>query len=242
MAEPIAPPALASRRGAPPPARQLATSLRELAAVKSADETLQLVVDLATEIVPACDLGDVMLLGSGCVTTCVATHPLAYELGRIQQETGEGPCLQAALDEEPIIGIADLAVDGRWPAFGRRAARLGVRSMVSYGFYLGSGRTSRLGAMNLYSHRPGDFDPTATHLGEILAAECATAVATAIEMEGLWRALDARAVIGCAKGIVMDHHLVSASRAFALLRESSLEHGLGVGDIARHVTATGQLP
>ncbi len=242
MAEPITPPVLAAPRSAPPPARQLATSLRELAAVKCVDETLQLVVDLATEIVAACDLGDVMLLGSGCVRTCVATHPLAYELGRVQQETGEGPCLQAALDEDPIIGVADLAVDDRWPAFGRRAARLGVRSMVSYGIYLGNGRTSRLGAMNLYSHRPGDFDPTSTHLGDVLAAECATAVATAIELEGLWQALDARAVIGRAKGIVMDRRLVSASRAFALLRERSYEHGLSVGDIARHVTTTGELP
>lgn len=237
----LAPPSNA--RAAPsPPARRLAASLRELTSSRGVDETLQLVVDLATELVAACDLGDVMLLGPGGVTTCVGTHPLATELGRIQEETGEGPCLQATLDEEPIIGVADLATDDRWSSFGPRAATAGVRSMVSYGLYLGRGRTSRLGAMNLYSHRVGAFDPVSIQLGGVLATECATAVATAIDRDGMCRALDARALIGHAKSLVMDRYLVDASRAFARLQTSSNEHGLTVGDVARHVTSTGELP
>ena len=240
---PIGPsPSTARSTARRPPPRQLATSLEELTSCRHADETLQLLLDLATEIVTGCDLADVMLLGAGRITTCVDTHPLALELDRLQDETAEGPCLPPSLDEEPVVYVRDLATDPRWPVFGPRAAVAGVRSVVSYGLYLGTGRTSRLGAMNLYGHRPDAFDAMAVQLGEVLATQVASVVATTIEMEGLRRALETRAVIGRAKGVVMDGYVVSASRALSLLRASSREHGLGLRDIAQHVTATGELP
>jgi hypothetical protein len=240
LAAPI--PAPSAQIPAPPPARRFAASLRELTSSRGVDEILQLAVDLATEIIPCCDLADVMLLAQGRVTTPVGTHPLAGELDQIQEAVGEGPCLLPTLDEEPTIYVGDLATNPRWPVFGPRAAATGVRSVISYGLYLGSGRTSRLGAMNLYSHRPQAFDAVSIHLGGVLVESCATAVNAEIDRDGLCRALDARSTIGRAKYIVMDTHLASASRALTLLRERSREHGLSVHDVACHVATTGQLP
>jgi hypothetical protein len=221
--------------------RRFAASLRELASRQAVDETLQLAVDLAAELVRGCDVADIMFIRPGGTTTPVSTDPVAVAIGRLQEETGEGPCL-STVDTEEVVIADDLRTDGRWPVFGPRAAELGVRSAASYQLFLHRNDGDRFGALALYGSGPAAFDADAIDLGEVFAAHCATVLAAAISQEGARVALESRDIIGQAKGILMARHQLSAAEAFDLLRVRSQSRNLKLRDLATLVADTGALP
>jgi hypothetical protein len=222
--------------------RQCAASLRKLASRQDVDETLQLMVDLSTELIDRCDLADVMLVGPGSSSTPVATDPLAVMLDRAQEAAGEGPCLHVARDGASVVRVDDLGSDTRWPRFGPRAVALGVRSALSYRLYLGDDRSHRIGALNLYAHRAHAFEGSAIGLGEVFAAQCATVLGSAIQMEGLRTALASRDSIGQAKGILMERYDLDATAAFDLLRKTSQDLNVKLSQVACTVIEQRRLP
>jgi hypothetical protein len=221
---------------------RFAAALRELASRQEVDETLQLAVDLATELVRGCELADVMLLRKGGVTTPASSDPLALKIDRIQQECDEGPCLSAAR-MHPVVVSDELATDDRWPTFGPRAvAEAGVHSALSFQLYLHRNDGDRYGALNLYSTSPSAFVAESIALGEVFAAQCTTALASAIAREGAEAALASRDLIGQAKGILMATEQVTAEGAFELLRRTSQDLNVKLRDVADHVARVGTLP
>jgi hypothetical protein len=221
---------------------RFAAALRELASRQDVDETLQLAVDLATELVPGCDVADVMFLHRGGLTTPVSSDPRAREIDRIQQESDEGPCLSAAR-EHPVVVSDELATDERWPTFGPRAvAEVGVRSALSFQLYLHRSDGDRYGALNLYGTSPSAFVEESIALGEVFAAQCTTTLAAAIAREGAEAALSSRDLIGQAKGILMATEQVTAEEAFDLLRRTSQALNVKLRDVADHVARVGTLP
>jgi hypothetical protein len=219
---------------------ELAASLRELASRRSVDETLQLAVDRAAELIPGCDYADVMFIRPGGTTTPVSTDPVAVALDELQSETGEGPCLLAARGTTRVVAH-DLEHDRRWPAFGPRAAELGVLSTLSYQLFLLRNEGDRLGALNLFGTRPYAFDQDAVAVGEVFAAHCAAVLASAIAQEGATAALHSRDVIGQAKGILMARHDVDATEAFDMLRRASQRQHTKLREVAERVASTGGL-
>jgi hypothetical protein len=221
---------------------RFAAALRELASRQHVDETLQLAVDLATELVRGCEIADVMFLRKGGVTTPVSSDPLAREIDRIQQESDEGPCLSAAR-AHPVVVSDELATDERWPTFGPRAvAEVGVHSALSFQLYLPRNGGDRYGALNLYSTTPSAFVDESIALGEVFAAQCTTSLAAAIAREGAEAALGSRDLIGQAKGILMATEQVTAEEAFDLLRRTSQDLNVKLRDVADHVARVGTLP
>ena len=231
----------APARSAPLGLRRFADSLRELASRQDVDETLQLAVDLAAELIPGCDYADIMFIRPGGTTTPVSTDPIAVALGQLQDEVAEGPCL-ATVDQQQAVVVADLATDERWPEFGPRAVEMGVASAACYQLFLHRNNGDRLGALALYGSRPAAFDERATELGEVFAAHCAAVLASAIAQEGARTALESRDVIGQAKGILMVRHRLSASEAFDLLRRTSQSKHVKLRELAQLVAETGALP
>ena len=233
------PPTEASTR---PDRRRLASALRDLASHQSTvDQTLQAAVDLCRDLIHGCDIADIMLLQRRHITTPVSSDPRATPLGRAQQETGEGPCLTAAL-QETVVVTQDLRKDPRWPRFAARALEQGVVAVLSYQLFLNRSDGDRFGALNIYGTSPNAFDDEAIELGEVFAAHCAATLAAAIEQEGARAALQSRDVIGQAKGILMERHRLSADHAFRLLQRTSQQHNIKLRDLAEHVTTTGELP
>jgi hypothetical protein len=231
----------AARTGARTGLPRFASSLRELASRHDVDETLQLAVDLASELIVGCDLADVMFWQAGGATTPVSTDPLALALDAVQAEAGEGPCVLAAT-AEPIVVANDLANDDRFPVFGPRAATLGARSALSYQLFPDREQGARLGAMNVYGRRTDAFDADAVEIGAVFATHCATVLAAVIAREGFEAALASRDVIGQAKGILMERHRLTATGAFELLRQGSQELNVKLREVAQHVVDTGVLP
>lgn len=168
-------------------------------------------------------------------------RPQAIPLGRAQQDTGEGPCLTGALEEQ-IVVTQDLREDERWPRFAQQALDQGAVSVLSYQLFLNRTDGDRFGALNLYGTTPGAFDDASIELGAVFAARCSAALSAAIEQDGARAALRSRDLIGQAKGILIERYRLTASRAFQLLQTASQEHDIEPRDLGHHATTTGEPP
>jgi AmiR/NasT family two-component response regulator len=60
--------------------------------------------------------------------------------------------------------------------------------------------------------------------------------------DNLQTALESRAVIDQAKGVLMERYKLSADQAFQLLAHASMNANKKVRDIADHLVSTGELP
>ena len=216
--------------------------MRDLASRQaSVDETLQAAVDLCVELIDGCDIADIMFLQARQTTVPVASDGLSRALARAQQQSGGGPCIEAAFGEERVIAN-DLRDDQRWPDFAQRAVELGITSVLSFQLFLHRDDNDRFGALNLYGSGPDAFDERAIEIGEVFAAHCTTTLAAAIAQEGAEAALQTRDVIGQAKGILMQRHGLTAEQAFERLSTASQDRNIKLRQIAESVTTTGDLP
>ena len=51
-------------------------------------------------------------------------------MGALQNETGQGPCLDAMYDQH-TVRVSDMACETRWPQFAAATAQAGAASMLS---------------------------------------------------------------------------------------------------------------
>ncbi len=140
---------------------------------------------------------------------------------------------------EQTVRVSDTASEDRWPEFAKRAAQLGVGSMLSFQLYVVG---DNLGALNLYNREPDAFDDESEHVGLLFASHAAVAMAGAQRNEQLIRAIGTRDLIGQAKGILMERHKLTAEQAFMLLVRASQATHTKLRDIAEQLTTVGQLP
>ena len=118
---------------------------------------------------------------------------------------GEGPCFDAAERNERVYRIGDLRAAGdRWTKFVPRAQELGIGSAMAFLLYTDGGEN--LGALNLYSSRPGAFNGRSERVGWLLASHAAVALSAARHVENLNLALQTSRHIGEAIGILMSRY------------------------------------
>lgn len=192
------------------------------------------IAELAKHTIPGITEASVTLLQGETVSTVAFTAQLAVDLDERQYETGFGPCLAAAASGA-TIAIPDTHTDGDFPDFARAAARRGISAVLAIGLSL---EQRTVGALNLYG--AGAFDEATLELARGFADYAAVAVANAgvyassLQLaRNLQRALESRALIDQAKGILMARHHISAEAAFALLAEQSQRANRKVRDMAR---------
>jgi GAF domain-containing protein len=136
----------------------------------------------------------------------------------------------------------DRAIDGRFPHYGPKAAERGAVSTLSLPL-AADGRT--VGALNLYSKQPDAFDRETVALGELLAAHAALAISAATAYyssrdlaDQMRQALESRAVIEQAKGVLMAQQGLDADQAFAMLVELSQRSNRKLREVAQSVVAS----
>ena len=217
---------------------ELAEIFAEVArALLSADDveaTLEKITSLAVETIDGCDHAGVSLVQGRLISTPAASDDVPIQVDTIQYEVDDGPCLGAIREHETFC-IEDLAGEDRWPEFSRRAAQeTGVASMLSFRLFA-EGDT--MGALNLYSKRPGAFDDDALAIGSVFATHAAVALAGAQYDEHLQKALQGRDVIGQAKGILMAQQNVNADEAFDILRRASQRMNVKLRELAERVAS-----
>jgi GAF domain-containing protein len=170
------------------------------------------------------------------VTAC--SDPLAAAADDVQYQTGAGPSLHALRHARPVR-IDDTLVSQLWPTFCRQAEELGIRSCYALPLTVDG---EPVGALTLYSGRPGAFGPEETRRADRFGKDASGALALAIRMaactdlnDQLRSSIGSRAIIDQALGVIMATEHVAQDRALALLRSVSQTSNVRLRDLAASI-------
>jgi GAF domain-containing protein len=136
----------------------------------------------------------------------------------------EGPCI-SAFDDKELVGAQDLAEETRWPLFSRAAVARGMRAVLASPLPYNQ---DAVGVVAVLSDDPHPWSPE----GELalLAFTDLAALLIASMMQGeqqselaaqLRSALNSRAVIEQAKGVLIGQQGLSAHEAYVQLRDQA---------------------
>ena len=212
----------------------------------SLESVLQRVTALATQVLPGEPVTSVTIVDRGKPTTAAASGDLALHPRRDPVPARLGPVPGGGRRPAGRASSWTPARPPEWPEFAAHAAEQGCGSVLSFPFPA----TERVpGALNVYARR---FTVPDRRTLDLLARFAAYAVVpvsnmylyeSAVERAGhLQTALDSRAVIDQAKGILMERFKLTADQAFQVLTRVSMESNTKVRDVAERFVATGELP
>lgn len=194
----------------------------------------------ATHALPDADFASITVVEGGEYRTVAATSDYIRDIDQAQYRSGQGPCLKAA-ETGRIVRAVVADIVKQWPEFGQAATAAQVRSSLSAPLFLDS---EYHGSLNLYSYTSAAFGALDAKLLELYttAAEAALGaehryLAARREIEQLRQALESRAVIDQAKGILMAVRHVDADTAFALLVQRSQRENRKLREVAAHFVA-----
>ena len=212
---------------------------RVVLADRGLEDALGEVTGIAARSIPGADSTSITLIRGERAFTAAHAGEMALAADELQYERGYGPCMEAGR-AGVVLRVDDMRTEQRWPDYSARVLEVGVRSSLSVPLpYQGS----TVGALNTYSTRPAAFASAAS-------AEAATAVSEAIAVavvnadahdrlaehaRNLRVAMESRAVIEQAKGVLMAQRRVDPDGAFEILREASQRYNRKLRDIAHGI-------
>jgi transcriptional regulator with GAF, ATPase, and Fis domain len=201
------------------------------------DQTLHQVTLSATQTLPGCDAASISLVQKrGNPVTVGATGELAMKGDSIQYDEGEGPCLDATMTQRWVY-TPDAGADQRWPrSSARMAEELDVGSLLSCRLSMDASPARTLGGLNLYSTSLDAFDEQSRTLGLLLSTLAAVVVDASRCQAQLHFALQSRAVIGEAVGMLRSQSNMSNQDAFAMLVHTSQRMNIKLREVARDIT------
>ena len=214
----------------------------ELAGITLADHSLDSVMttiaDLAQRTLPGAAEVSVTFLERDTPRTVAFTGEVAVSLDERQYERGYGPCLDCIVGGEPLV-IPRMRDEQRWPRFAEAAVQQGIHSSMSIPVPL---QREVMAALNVYGRDEGAFDQPAVELARTFAAYAGVALANMhlYEAQGqvaeqLQQAMESRASIEQAKGILMGQQRCTAAEAFDLLTLASQRENRKLREIASDV-------
>jgi GAF domain-containing protein len=223
--------------------RQLAERIADLARLllddRATDSPLQQLTELALELIPGSSAAGVVAATNG--TWIVTGSPAVIaELHRDQLQSGSGPLLEAVRYGE-ARRIDDVEQELRWPDACRALAGLGARSCLIVPL-----RTDRKpgGALAVYGRRPEAFAGSGQDIALLFAAQGGVAIRNAAAyrscqelVTNLNAALESRAVIEQAKGILVAEHGCDPEVAFKELSRMSQRTNRKVREISADLVA-----
>jgi GAF domain-containing protein len=223
--------------------RQLAERIAELAQLllddDASDGPLEQLTALALELIPGSAAAGVVAAGdtSWAFTASAAT---VGELNRMQLQGGDGPVAEAIRYGE-ARRIDDTGSEQRWPAVCAAIADAGFGSCLALPL-----RTDRKpgGALVIYGLAPDAFAGSGHDIALLFAAQGGVAIRNAAAyrncrqlVANLHAALEFRAVIEQAKGILVAEHGCHPEVAFKELSRLSQNTNRKVRDIAADLVA-----
>jgi GAF domain-containing protein len=171
-----------------------------------------------------------------------ASDPAAERIEDLQFVLGEGPCIDAFANRRPVL-VPDLSDEpmSRWPGYTPAVRDAGVRAVFAFPLQVGAGR---LGVLDVFRARPGPL--SAEELRQALAfAEVAvttlldgqSAAPPGTAAAGLEQAMDSRAELFQAQGMIMVQLGISISDALARMRAYAYAKNRPLADVARDIVA-----
>jgi GAF domain-containing protein len=216
---------------------------RLLLAEHTTPSVLRRIVDLVKQAMPAGVEVSITVLRGEQPATAAFTGLWAEDLDERQYGLGHGPCLEAALGGQ-VIEVADAHTEDRWPDYIPAFLDSGGSSALA----VPVPTAHRPAAMNVYARAVRAFTDDdrsalvdfAGYAGAALTNMDALQDARALA-ENLQKAMDSRAVIEQAKGVLMERHKLTDELAFRLLAEASMHTNRKLRDVAEELVLTGEL-
>ena len=215
-------------------------ALRELSRVplggRELADVLGDITAIASRVIPGAESVSTTLVRGETAFTAAYSGAMSLEADELQYEEGSGPCIDAGRGGV-VLRIDDVRTEERWPDYMARVRTTGVRSSLSVPLpYQGTS----IGALNVYSTEVAAFaspDSLAAGLGaaEMIAVAVANADAharLADDARNMRIAMESRAVIEQAKGVLMAQQGIDAEQAFEVLRQASQRYNRKLRDIA----------
>ena len=232
-----------------PSAVAVQSAFDELGRLSFADHSLESVLHtvtrLAGRVLPGEPVTSVTILRERGPATVAASGPLAVDLDRTQYRLGDGPCLTAARTGKPAE-IPDTRAATTWTELAAEAAERGCDTVLSVPLPV---QERVQGALNVYARASSAPVNRTRELVTRFAGYAVVPVSnmylyeTAVERaEHLQAALDSRAVIDQAKGILMERFKLTADQAFQALARISMETNTKVRDVAVRFVESGEFP
>jgi GAF domain-containing protein len=199
------------------------------------EETIDAVLEYVMKAVDCSHAGVIFVHAKAQVETVAATSPLVAELDRVQLEHGQGPDIDIITDPRSSVLVTDARTEERWPRWSEAVAAAGIRSMLGIRLHT---TAATIGSLNLYDPRPHHFSQEDREVAHIFARHAAVALSSARDNANLWKAIDARKLIGQAQGILMERFDIDGDQAFAVLRRYSQDHNVKLHEVAKRLIAT----
>jgi GAF domain-containing protein len=222
----------------------LAKSVARLEGVDPVDTGLDAALQLAvaeTDDLFGVDGAGLMLLGAdGVLRYVAASDEPGRMLEALQEQFGEGPCVDAFLDVARVLA-PDLGAVRRWPSVGPLAAGHGVHAVLGVPIDL---REGPVGTLNVYAALPHRWDAgdvaAIQSYSRVIASLLRSAVQAHVSGKAatqLQQALDHRSLIEQAKGVLMERRGLDQQAAFELLRSRARSSRRRLDEVAREVVA-----
>jgi GAF domain-containing protein len=223
--------------------------LRQLSRVVLVDRTLTEVLTditaIAAQKIPGAEASSITLLRDEKAFTAAHSGEMALAADELQYAHGYGPCMDAGRGGV-LLRVDDMRTEERWPDYmAHVVASTPVLSSLSVPLpYQGAS----IGALNNYSTVPGAFaSPESIRAGTDVAEVIAVAVVNADahaqlfdQARNMRLAMESRATIEQAKGVLMAQRHVDAEQAFEILREASQRYNRKLRDIALGIVESTQ--
>ena len=217
---------------------------RVVLAARTLDDVLTEVTVIARDGIPGAESTSITMIRGDRAFTAAHAGEMALAADEMQYERGYGPCMDAGRGGV-VLRVDDMRTETRWPDYTQRVREVGVRSSLSVPLpYQGTS----IGALNIYSGKPAAFaSPESLEGGLEVAEAIAVAVVNADaharlteQARNMRLAMDSRAVIEQAKGVLMAQRHIDSDQAFEILRDASQRYNRKLRDIAHGVVASTQ--
>ncbi len=228
-------------------AQALAASLRRLQDRETAvlQPSLQRVVDACVQLFGVDGSGVMLADEDGALRFFMTTGGAARALEDAQRDTGQGPCIDTFVDDEPT-SCESIRADRRYPALAERLSGHPVDAVLSVPLRLS--RTV-VGTLNVHMARARTWSEAESaalcRYAEIAEAVLSAAVSAdrAGELAAqLHYALDYRAPIERGVGYLMARDGLDQTAAFHRLRTAARSSRRRIGHVAEGLLRSGRLP
>jgi transcriptional regulator with GAF, ATPase, and Fis domain len=215
--------------------RMLLSASRSIADEDDLLTLLQHVGEIAHDAVDGADSTGVTIDLGGRVYTAVHTDQRTLRVDTEQYDAGEGPCLTASRTRTIVLVDSDEAA-ATWPRFAAAARDVGILSFLAAPLFTAE---QTLGSLNLYGRSRSAFDNFDAEVLAMLTTAVSRAIGDFARFRSAYdvaatiqRALQTRAPIEQAKGMLMAIHQINADQAFDLLRRESQDTNVPLRTVA----------
>jgi GAF domain-containing protein len=185
------------------------------------DEAMHQIVQTTHAIFSVDGAGLMLADGDHHLRNAAVSDERVRHLEELQIHHQEGPCV-SAFDDKVMVGAEDLGADGRWPLFSQAAVERGVRAVLASPIPYNQDAVGVVAVLSQERHPWSAEAELAllafTDLAALLIASMMMGEQQTLLATQLQNALNSRAVIEQAKGVLIGQQGMSAHTAYELIR------------------------